>query len=361
MTSFLIILALALGVAVIAQIVRIFELSSELKGGTPNWVVTDRDNRGQGNMMLLFLIAFFAFCLWQLLKYKDLLLPVAASEEGVELDWLMNFNFLIITVVFIICNFFLFYFAFKYKGSKTAKALYYPVNHKLELLWTIIPGIAMAIIIVLGLRSWTKITRDPVAAGEDFITIELVSEQFKWTARYAGDDNKLGFNFYRLITEQNVLGIDSTDAASADDFIVYNEIHIPKGKRVYFSLRSKDVIHSAFFPHFRQQMNTVPGLQTMLHFMPTITTDSMRLITGNPEYNYVLLCNKICGASHFNMQMNIVVDDSVTFWNWYDEKKAKTIFASNMTAPPPGKVDPPAVPDTAGAGSKPDSATTKKP
>ena len=296
MSSYLIIIALVLGVLAIAYIVRIFELSTELKGGTPEWVVTDKDNKTQGFLMLAFLIAFFAFCVWQFYAYKDLLLPVSASEEGVELDWLMNFNFLIITIVFFIVNAFLFYFAYKYAGVKGKKALYYPENHKLELIWTIVPGIAMAVIVVLGLRSWNKITRDPVATGEDFLLIELVSEQFKWTARYTGDDNALGKSNYRLISDKNAIGIDGSDSASADDFIAYNEIHIPKGRRVMFQLRSKDVLHSAFFPHFRQQMNLVPGLQTMLHFMPTITTDSMRMITGNPEYNYILLCNKVCGG-----------------------------------------------------------------
>lgn len=343
MNGYLIFIALVLGVIAVAQIVRIFELSTELKGGTPNWVITDRDNRTNANLFLLFLIAFFAFCIWQFVAYKDKLLPVAASEEGVELDWLMNFNFLIITIVFVICNFLLFYFAWKYRKAPGRKALFYPENHRLELLWTLIPGVAMAIIIVLGLRSWNKIQRDPVAAGEDYILIELVSEQFKWSARYAGDDNKLGKSNFRLISDKNALGVDASDAASDDDFIVYNEIHIPKGKRVVFALRSKDVLHSAFFPHFRQQMNTVPGLHTQLHFMPTITTDSMRLITGNPEYNYILLCNKICGSSHFNMKMDIFVDEPGDFQKWYDAKKAGVVFKKEE-APAPVKETVPVAP-----------------
>ena len=258
---------LVLGVIAVAQIVRIFELSGELKGGTPAWVVNNNDNRSQGILWFLFMIAFFGFCIWQFFAYKDLLLPVSASEEGVELDWLMNFNFLIITVVFFIVNFLLFYFAFKYRGAEGKKALYYPENHKLELIWTLVPGVVMAVIIVLGLKSWNKITRDPIANGEDVLVIELVSEQFRWSVRYSGDDNKLGSCNFRLISDKNPFGVNGSDAAAADDFAEYSEVHIPKGRRVFFSLRSKDILHSAYFPHFRQQMNLVPGLNTNLHFM----------------------------------------------------------------------------------------------
>ncbi|MCC7301003.1 MAG: cytochrome c oxidase subunit II [Bacteroidia bacterium] len=353
MTGYLILFACAILILVLARIVRIFELSAELRGGPPAWIVTDRDNSTNGNMFLLFMLAFFGFCIWQFYSYKDLLLPVAASEEGQELDWLMNFNFLIITIVFVLVNFLLFYFAWKYRSVPGRVALFYPENHKLELLWTLVPGIVMAIIIVLGLRTWNKLQRDPVAAGEDYVLIELVSEQFKWTARYSGDDNKLGKSNFRLISTKNAIGIDASDPASEDDFIVYNEIHVPKGKRVLFSLRSKDVIHSAYFPHFRQQMNTVPGLQTQVHFLPTITTDSMRVITGNPEFQYILLCNKICGTAHYNMKLDIVVEEEDAFRKWYEEKKSKVIFKTDnapvpvINTPAPADSLPVVSPDTA--------------
>lgn len=330
MTTFLIYLAIALAIIAIAQVVRIFELSSNLKGGQPNYVVKPSDNKAMGMLFLVFCVAFFIFCFWQFFEYKDRLLPVAASEEGVELDWLMNFNLIIITVVSIVVNFLLFFFAYKYAGSPDRKALYYPENHRLELLWTIVPGIALVVIIVLGIRSWEKMTRDPRETKEDYMLVELIAEQFSWAARFSGDDNELGLSDFRLISEKNVMGVDSTSKASWDDFAVRNEIHIPKGRRVMFVFRSKDVIHSAYFPHFRQQMNCVPGMQTLMHFMPTITTTEMRKITKNDQYNYILLCNKICGKSHFNMQMNVVVDEPDSFKVWYDKNKTKALFMSNV-------------------------------
>lgn len=328
--NFLILIAIVLFCIAAGQIMKIFELSSAMRG-EKQWVVTEKDNRLNGRLMLWFLIAFFGFCIWQFFKYKDKLLPVAASEVGVEIDWLLNFNFVIIIFVFFVTNACLFWFAYKYYGRTSNKATYYPENHKLELLWTIVPGIVLAVIIFLGLKSWTKITREP--DGEEYMLVELYPKQFDWTARYSGDDNTLGFANYKFIQPgANELGVDSTDEKSFDDFLVVTgqELHLRKGTRVKFVFRSRDVIHSAFFPHFRQQMNCVPGMTTQLHFVPTITTDSMKMITNDPNFDYVLLCNKICGASHYNMQMKIVVDEPDKFNEWYKEAKKKVVFAGKM-------------------------------
>jgi len=154
----------------------------------------------------------------------------------------------------------------------------------------------------------------------------LYARQFDWFARYSGGDNQLGKSNYKMIMGVNELGLDSSDAHSADDVILpkSDTIFLPVGEEVNFRLRSQDVIHSAYFPHFRAQMNVVPGMETFFHFKPTITTDSMRRATGNPEFDYVLLCNKICGASHYNMQMKIVVGTKAEY-EAFMSRKAKFI------------------------------------
>jgi cytochrome c oxidase subunit 2 len=106
-----------------------------------------------------------------------------------------------------------------------------------------------------------------------------------------------------------------------DDRIVKSEFHLPVGREIEFVFRSRDVLHSAFMPHFRAQMNTVPGLPTRFKVTTTITTDSMRTILDNPEFNYILLCNKICGSAHFNMSMNIVVETQEKYDAWLSEQK----------------------------------------
>jgi cytochrome c oxidase subunit 2 len=124
--------------------------------------------------------------------------------------------------------------------------------------------------------------------------------------------------------------MDSADTKGYDDKVVRSEFHIPKGKQVSFHINSRDVIHSAYMPHFRQQINAVPGMTTEMHFVPIRTTKEMREITHNNKFDFILLCNKICGASHYNMQMTVVVDEQADYDAWY--AKQQTFFAKPETA-----------------------------
>jgi cytochrome c oxidase subunit 2 len=115
-------------------------------------------------------------------------------------------------------------------------------------------------------------------------------------------------------------GLDAWEVGE-DDRIVKSEFHLPLGREIEFIFRSRDVLHSAFMPHFRAQMNTVPGLPTRFKVTPIITTDSMRTILDNPNFNYILLCNKICGSAHFNMSMDIVVETHEEYDAWLSKQK----------------------------------------
>jgi len=249
---------------------------------------------------------------------------------------------------------------------------------------------------------WNKITAMP----ENAQVIEIYAKQFDWTVRYSGEDNTLGNSNFKVIETNNPLGVvtsdlidakelvwkadlaklektivdegdltpdeklsemkfkverlkrqlirlaplrkvqtPQTDSAANDDVIV-KELYLVKGQVYEFKLRSRDVIHSALFPHFRAQMNCVPGMTTRLSFKPIISTAEMRknpdviaqykktnkkrVALGKEEvdFNYLLLCNKVCGGSHYNMQMNIVVvDTQAEFDIWYAKQKESKTFA----------------------------------
>ncbi len=326
MTEILIYVAITLALFVIGYMVRVYELSSSIRGKKQH-IVTEGDNRLMARFMLTFLFAFFAFVIYNLESYGPRTLPESASAHGVELDWLFNFNMIILFIVFTITQIFLFVFAFKYYGREGNKATYLAHNNKLEMIWTVIPAIVLAIIIIFGLKNWNKITEP---ASKEAIVIQLYAKQFDWTARYDGKDNELGASNYKLITGENPLGIDSTDIKSNDDIVVRNEFHIPLGKEVEFKLNAREVIHSAYMPHFRSQMNCVPGMTTMMHFTPIITTAQMREKLNNPKFDYILLCNKICGNSHYNMQMTIVVETESEYNAWLS---SKSTFKKKAAAP----------------------------
>ena len=130
----------------------------ELKGGgSKDVVVTEGENKTMGWFYVIYLIMFFGMYAWCYINYSAYFLPEAASVHGVVIDELLDFNFLMIHSVFVITIIPLFLFPLKYYYRKSRKALFYPVNHKLEIIWTVVPSIAMAVVIIWGLQTWNEI------------------------------------------------------------------------------------------------------------------------------------------------------------------------------------------------------------
>ena len=224
----------------------------------------------------------------------------------------------IITFAFFATNTLLLFFAFKYRFNKNRKANFYPVNHKLELIWTVIPAIVMAILVFTGWRTWRDITSQ---APSDAVVIEITGHQFGWYVRYAGeDDNQLGNYNYKLIDETNSIGIDYTDKNSFDDFTA-TELHLPKGKPVLLKIHAQDVLHSVYLPYHRVKMDAVPGMPTKFWFHPDKRTEEMRAELGNPDFNYEIACTEICGRGHFAMKLKLVVEEQDEFEKWKKEQK----------------------------------------
>ena len=318
------------------QLTNVFNLKNE--------VADEKDNDQQGKLMIVFMIGFYALMIFSFWKYSAVLLPESASVEGARIDNLYMYTMGLILIVQAIMQFLIFYFAYKYRGINNRKALFYADSHKLETIWTVIPSVVLTGLIIYGLSVWTDVT-DP-SDLENPMVIEVYGKQFSWEARYAGEDNALGRSHVRYIKGINTMGVDMTDLNAADDIPV-RELHLVKGRPVIFKFRSQDVLHSAYMPHFRAQMNCVPGMTTQFAFTPSISTVEMRkndkIVAkvkninniraekgeDSYEFDYLLLCNKICGASHYNMQMKIIVETEEEFNKWFAEQKTITQLINN--------------------------------
>jgi|TARA_B100000768_G_scaffold41152_1_gene40043 cytochrome c oxidase subunit 2 len=316
MTNLLIALVVILTIAALVQLVRVNELLSEITNEDTN-AVTDDDNNKNGIFFLLTIPLFLGFVVWQMVTWDHLLLPPASSLHGAEIDSLMKVSMTLILIVFFALTPMLFFFAYKYRGKKGNTAYFFSHNNKLEVVWTVVPTIILTALIIFGLRTWDRAMNPDLSQAS---IIEVYSKQFDWTARYAGDDNILGQSSYLLVKGKNTLGVDMLDEQSSDD-IVTREVHLPVNKPVLLKFRSRDVIHSAFLPHFRVQMNCVPGLSTQFGFTPTKTTEEMKSQEGE-DFEYVLLCNKICGSAHFNMQMKFIVESEEDYNKWIASQKS---------------------------------------
>jgi cytochrome c oxidase subunit 2 len=361
----------------IAQVVRVFEISN-LITKTKN-EVSDQSNHINGILLLLAGIGLLIFFFWQRAEWMDQTLKISASEHGPIIDSLWDTTMGLIIVVFLILTPMLFGIAFFYRGKEDNTASYITHNNKLEFFWTAIPAVVLLALISYGLAVWGKIVNQDIS---DAMVIEIYAKQFNWTARYAGEDNQLGRADVRFVGGKNELGVISTTTQktqveainakisnlnnelnnsdnsaekkllskriqklenkkktlmtyfvttsmdqllSAEDDIVTKELHLPVGKKVLFKFRSQDVLHSAYLPHFRVQMNCVPGTTTQFAFTPTITTSDMKKELDDESFEYVMLCNKICGAAHYNMQMKVVVETEEEYNKWIAEQESNTI------------------------------------
>ena len=371
------ILIVLVAIIFIAQVVRIFEISNIVSKAKNE--ISNESNHINGVLLLLSGIGLVVFFFWQRAMWMDQTLPVAASEHGPIIDSLWDTTMGLIILVFLILTPMLFGVSFLYRGKKENTASYITHNNKLEFFWTAIPAVVLLALISYGLNVWGKIVNQDVSNA---MVIEVYAKQFNWTARYAGEDNQLGAANVRFVGGKNELGVISKTTKEqqvtsieskinnlesnlsttlnpaekkiiskkidklvnkkktlmtyfittsenklkvAEDDIVTKELHLPVGKQVLLKFRSQDVLHSAYLPHFRVQMNCVPGTTTQFAFTPTMTTKEMQEELNDSSFEYVMLCNKICGAAHYNMQMKVVVETEAEYNEWLESQKVNQI------------------------------------
>lgn len=410
--NWVLILLFVLVAIILFMIVKILDQVSLIRGkDVIKW------NSVNAIICLVFMIVGFIACAWEFYVHGKLVLPEAATEHGRKLDQMFDITLFFTGIVFVITEFLLFWFAYKYRGRKGNKAFYYSHNNKIETIWTLIPAIVLTVLVIGGLKTWNGITNNP---ERDKFNVEIFGYQFGWTARYPGDDGKLGKSNWNLISNDNLLGVAIKDRAEQlipvleqdikdlellkkglphkldelkttlgglvdeerkihsdkiaeiedgtalsdlektitnrkiqinrikvslenenakafydntglDDIIVNNEIHIPVNKTVTFKFRGRDVIHSAYIPMFRSQINVVPGLNTEVVFKAIETTKDKKEKLKKPDFEYWLICAKICGAAHFNMKLKIVVDTEADYNKWI--KSQAGAFTKQTEAP----------------------------
>lgn len=260
---------------------------------------------------------------------------------------------LVITgIVFVITQFLLFWFAFKYQEKEGVKATHFAHSTKLEIIWTSIPAITLLVLVVFGLKNWSAFTGEiPAELAKDAMKVEVTGKQFGWIFRYPGQDKEFGKKYYRLINPKadNSLGLIWQDTVvnrvngqtqqlkddkySHDDIVVEKTMYLVKGRAVELIIGSHDVIHDVGLTHFRLKMDAVPGMPTRLWFVPTKTTKEMKEITKNPNFKFEISCDQMCGNGHYSMQGLIEVVEQSEYDAWIAKQKPK-YWSFNPSAAP---------------------------
>ncbi len=340
MTALIIGLSIVLLVIVILQISKLSDMYARIRGEEE---VDERLNRNQGRAMMLFLIGLLVLSVLSAFWWKNYMMGYgpheSASAHGGVLDSLFNVTLFFTGVVFILTHIALFYFAWRYKKVKGSKATHWAHNNTLEIVWSAIPAVVMTYLVIKGLLAWNAVMAD-VEPGEDHIEIEATGYQFAWHLRYPGPDGVLGAREYQMITAENPLGQDWSDAQNMDDFHP-DELWLPVNKKVRVRITARDVLHNFYLPHFRVKMDAVPGLPTYFVFTPTKTTEEYRDELRNyPEYNvpkdptdpeskmlweefnYELACAELCGKSHYSMRRIVRIVSQSEYDAWLAKQQS---------------------------------------
>lgn len=342
MQTLFIVAILALGFLITFQIAKASEYVAVLRGEERARKQTNKIN---AFMLLLFLILGLIGVYYCNERLKGKILGEPASDHGVLIDRMLYITLAITFLVFIITQVALFWFSFKYQESDNRKAYYYPHNNKLELIWTVIPAIALTVLVGFGIFYWFKITGN---APKNAMVVEVTGKQFGWEFRYPGADGVLGKKYFKNIdpAKGNPVGQLWDDPNNHDDVFVEQEMHLVVNKPVKLVIGAKDVIHDVGLAQFRMKMDAVPGTPTTMWFTPKFTTKEMREKTGNPDFVYEISCDQMCGKGHWSMRGVIVVESQDEFDAWLASHKPQYLVAN---------------PDKDPANMKKDTAAAKPP
>ncbi len=310
---------------VIFQIAKASEYVSILKGEDKSRKQTNKIN---GFLMIAFMVLGLIGVWYCHHILQGRILGESASVEGERVDEMMYITTVVTGIVFLITQVLLFWFSYKYQERENQKVLFLPHNNTIEIVWTVIPAIVLSVLVVIGLRNWFVFTGD---APKNSQVVEITGKQFGWIYRYAGKDNEFGKKYFRNIDpSNNSLGLIWADNASLnlkadpsaqDDIVTEQAMYIVKGRPVKLIINSRDVIHDVGLVHFRMKMDAVPGIPTTLWFTPKFTTAEMKEKTGNPDFQYEISCDQICGNGHYSMKGLIQVVTQEEYDAWMAKQK----------------------------------------
>jgi cytochrome c oxidase subunit 2 len=329
MQTFFIVLILAFGFLITFQIAKASEYVAVLRGEEKARKQTNRIN---AFLLLAFLVIGLIGVYYCNERLKGKILGESASVQGEKIDTMLYITLAITGVVFFITQILLFWFAYKYQESDKRKAYYYPHNNKLEIIWTVIPAIALTALVGFGIYYWFKITGD---APQNAMQVEVTGSQFKWEFRYPGRDGVFGKKYYKQINpeQNNPLGQLWDDPYNHDD-VITTELHLVVNKPVKLIIGSKDVIHDVGLSQFRMKMDAVPGTPTTMWFTPKYTTKQMVEKSGDPDFVYELSCDQMCGKGHYGMRGVVIVETQEEYDRWIISQKSQYSVAHPPPAPP---------------------------
>jgi cytochrome c oxidase subunit 2 len=230
------------------------------------------------------------------------------SEFGRDIDALFDILLIAGVAVLVLVTLALLFIIVRYRhraGAPEPKAIH--GNAVLEIVWTLIPAVILAVIAVPTVRT---IFRTQAEAGPNALQVEVVGHQWWWEFRYPQ---------YGVVTA--------------------NELYLPVGRTVNFALMTADVVHSFWIPQLGGKRDLVSNDTNHVWFTP------------ESAFAWNGFCAEFCGSSHANMRFRVFTVPPEQFERWIAHQQSPPVLGA--AAPPAGAIDtlapaPPALPQATG-------------
>src|SRR5439155_14085208 len=255
-------------------------------------------------------------------------LPAEASAHAGEIDQMIVLVHWLMAVLFVGWGLFFVYVLVKFRRGANPIASYAGAKGKISKGLEIAVAIVEVILLVgYAIPAWaTRVKRFPPES--EAVVVRVVGEQFAWNVHYPGRDGKFGRTDVKLVSADNPLGLDRSDPSAKDDITEINQLNLPVDRPILVRLSTKDVIHSFGLYEMRVKQDAIPGLDTPVWFIPSVTTADMRQKTGKADFDYEITCSQLCGLGHFRMRGFVTIQTQDEFQKWLADQE-KEQHASN--------------------------------
>jgi len=249
-------------------------------------------------------------------------LPAQASTHAQDIDTMIVLVHWLMAALFVGWGLFFVYVLFRFRRSANPKANYTGAKGKVSKGLEI--GVAVIEVILLlfyAIPAWAKRVKQLPAESEATV-VRVIAHQFAWEIQYPGPDGKFGRTDPKLVSADNLIGIDRSDPDAKDDVVTSNQLNLPVDKPVLVHLSSQDVIHSFGLYEMRIKQDAIPGMSIPIWFIPNVTTADMRTKLNKPDFDYEIACSQLCGLGHFRMRGFVTVQSAADYKKWFDEQEA---------------------------------------
>jgi cytochrome c oxidase subunit II len=248
--------------------------------------------------------------------------PIQASTHAAEVDHMTILVHWLMLVLFIGWGFFFLFVLFRFRKGANPKASYTGAHGKFAKSTEVaVAIIEIALLVFYAIPAWaTRVKAFP--AESEAVVVRVVAEQFAWNVHYPGPDGKFGRTDVKLVSADNPIGLDRTDANAKDDITTINQLNLPVDRPVLVHLMSKDVIHSFGLYEMRVKQDAIPGMSIPVWFIP------------NRVGEYEIACSQLCGLGHFRMRGFVTIQNAADYQKWYnDQEKELRPAVATPTAP----------------------------